>query len=297
MNKKYTRKLLLISSCSVLLITSIFSSYSYAEASLQKSDTTPEIRLEYVKKLILTSSAAKIIESSNNKKALAKRKEAMRYYQQAIKEMDAGDKVKASGSLDLASKTIVEAVHLIGETEQSVDKQKIDINNKLESIEALMVAYRQIHEEKKISPNAQVHSKIEKLLAQSRASYKKEAYVESRKTIDTAYALVKKELERLRGGDTLVRSLIFATSKDEYIYELDRNDTHNMLFNVLLKEKQPSKSTVEMAQKFVDKAVELRHKAERQASKGNYKSAIEVLEESTKNLVRAIRGAGIYIPG
>jgi tetratricopeptide (TPR) repeat protein len=275
----------------------MFSSYSYAETPTQKSQTSPEIHMEYVNKLITASSAAKRVESSDNKEAIAKREKAISYYQQARKEVDAGDNAKASGSLDMASKTIFEAVHLAGNTEQNVDKQKIDINNKLESVKALMAACHQIQEEKKLSPNAQVNSKIEELQEQSRASYKKGAYVESRKTIDTAYALVKKELESLRGGDTLVRSLNFATNKDEYIYELDRNDTHNMLFDVLLKEKQPTKSTVAMAQKFVDKAVELRHKAETQASNGNYKSAIGVLEESTKNMVRAIRGAGIYIPG
>jgi hypothetical protein len=33
------------------------------------------------------------------------------------------------------------------------------------------------------------------------------------------------------------------------------------------------------------------------ATKKDYEAGIQLLEESTKELVRAIRGAGVYIPG
>ena len=52
-----------------------------------------------------------------------------------------------------------------------------------------------------------------------------------------------------------------------------------------------------MVEKFMDKASSLRQQAEKQASNGDYDAAIQTLEHSTKEIVRAIRGAGIYIPG
>ena len=44
-------------------------------------------------------------------------------------------------------------------------------------------------------------------------------------------------------------------------------------------------------------AAALREDAEVAAGKEEYVEAIELLEESTKELIRAIRSAGVYIPG
>jgi hypothetical protein len=52
-----------------------------------------------------------------------------------------------------------------------------------------------------------------------------------------------------------------------------------------------------MVKGFVDKATQLRTQAESTASKGDYVGGIKLLEDSTAELVKAIRGAGIYIPG
>ena len=121
---------------------------------------------------------------------------------------------------------------------------------------------------------------------------------EGRMVLDEAYVAAKVAIEQLRGGETLVRSLNFASREEEYDYELDRNNTHQMLVNVLLREKMDSSAGIEgMVKKFTDKANSLRDQAEKQAAKGNYEAAIRSLEQSTKEILRAIRSAGIYIPG
>jgi endonuclease III len=104
-------------------------------------------------------------------------------------------------------------------------------------------------------------------------------------------------IEKLRGGDTLIRSLHFANKEEEYRYEVDRNDTHRMLIKVLLKEKMEQAAVQRRVNPSLKKADELRAKAEKQAAQGKYEDAVRTLEDSTKELVRAIRSAGIYIPG
>jgi len=102
----------------------------------------------------------------------------------------------------------------------------------------------------------------------------------------------------MRRGDTLVRSLNFATKREEYDYEIDRNDTHRMLVNVLLEERRASNPALDRSvRNFLDEAARLRGEAEQQAQKGGFDAAIKTLEDSTRELVRAIRGAGVYIPG
>jgi hypothetical protein len=40
-----------------------------------------------------------------------------------------------------------------------------------------------------------------------------------------------------------------------------------------------------------------RRQAEQQATRGDFEQAVTTLEQSTKEIVRAIRAAGIYHPG
>ena len=48
---------------------------------------------------------------------------------------------------------------------------------------------------------------------------------------------------------------------------------------------------------FMDTADTLRNRAEQQAAAGEYREAVSTLEQSTREIVRAIRSAGVYIPG
>jgi hypothetical protein len=47
----------------------------------------------------------------------------------------------------------------------------------------------------------------------------------------------------------------------------------------------------------VTESDELREQAEGYAGNKEYETAIDTMEESTRELVRAIRSAGVYIPG
>jgi len=70
-----------------------------------------------------------------------------------------------------------------------------------------------------------------------------------------------------------------------------------MLKSLLVEEKEKSDYTREQINKFVEQAKLLRQQADAYAGDGAYEVAIGLLEQSTKQLVRAIRSAGIYIPG
>ena len=96
----------------------------------------------------------------------------------------------------------------------------------------------------------------------------------------------------MRGGDTLVRSLTFASAEEEYHYEIDRNDTHRMLLNVLI---EPARTS--QVAPGTQQAAVLRGNAESAAQAKDFKAAVRLLEDSTRELVRAIRTAGVYIPG
>lgn len=104
-------------------------------------------------------------------------------------------------------------------------------------------------------------------------------------------------VEHSREGETLTRQLKFETPRDEYVYELDRNDTHRMLVTMLLKEKLESEFTRKRVSGFLESADDYRETALEHADAGRFEDAISALELSTNELVKVIRGAGVYIPG
>ena len=70
-----------------------------------------------------------------------------------------------------------------------------------------------------------------------------------------------------------------------------------MLLTVLLQEKMQNERVKDRVYSYVEEADKLRESATDQASDERFDEAIILLERSTAELVRAIRGAGVYIPG
>ncbi len=258
-----------------------------------------ERRLNSVATLIESSTAAKQIEASGNPEALALRNKARAMRQQAEEAYKGGDYASASRSLDDAAKTLFEGVRLAAPEQIGAEKKKRDFDNRMESVRALLAAQKRISAEKRLgAKGTETSNKIEAQMRDASALAAAGKVDEARALLDQVYVATKASIEGMREGDTLVRSLNFATKEEEYHYEVDRNDTHKMLVKVLLEEKRANNPNLEgMVQKYLEQAAALRASAESMAARKDYESAIKTLEDSTKELVRAIRGAGVYIPG
>lgn len=281
-----------------------------AEVTPDSSQTTPrpprppedaeqlDRRLSSVEKLIEKSSAAQQVESSGNSQAQVLRGQARELRLQAQTSFKAGNLVDASRLLDQAAKKMFEGARLSAPEQLAGDKKKRDFASRLESVKALLAAQKRISVEKKLgAKGTEATNKLEAQVVEANALAAAGKLDQGRALLDQVYFTTKVVIEGLREGDTLVRSLEFATKEDEYIYEVDRNDTHKMLVKVLLDEKRASNANLEtMVKNNLEKAAALRAEAEALAVKKEFEAAIKLLENSTKELVRAIRGAGIYIP-
>lgn len=258
-----------------------------------------ERRLASVATLIEKSSAAKQIEASANPQALALRAKARELRQQADDAYRAGDFVNASRMLNQASKAMFDGVRFASPEQVTGEKKQRDFDNRMESVKALLAAQKRISEEKKLgAKGAETISRIEMQIRDAAALAAAGKLDQGRALLDQVYRTTNMAIEGMRDGDTLVRTLHFASKEEEYLYEVDRNDTHKMLIKVLLDEKRGSNPGLEATlQKFLDQAALLRVSAEGKATKKDFESGIKLLEDSTKELVRAIRGAGLYIPG
>lgn len=172
-----------------------------------------------------------------------------------------------------------------------------DYETKLRSINALLDAQQRIADEKSSAEHKQQLKRTVNAMLNSAQDYAaSNDYEQALKTINQAYQIVTASIEQLRGGETLVRTLHFETPEEEYHYELDRNETYNMLIHMLVEDKKTMEITARI-QQFLDQANALRKLGERQAESGDFDSAIKSLEQSTRNLIFAMRNSGFFIPG
>jgi len=257
-----------------------------------------EARLAAVGVLIEKSSAARQIESSGDPRAIEKRARARETYQLAMRAFEAGDLERAGRLLPDASALMFEAVRFAAPEQVTAEKQKIDFDARMESVRSLLAAQKRIAAEKPNTPGVrEASAAVEKLLGAARELAAANRIGEARTRLDEGYLIAKASISSMRGGDTLVRTLKFETKEEEFRYEIDRNDTHRMLIQLLLDGKRAASGGDAMVRTSVDKAVQLRQQADAIAAKGDHAGAIRMLEDSTAELVRAIRNAGIFIPG
>lgn len=252
-----------------------------------------ERRLAAVETLIERSSAARQIEASGDARARAHRDHAREIHGRAVLALRDGDLAAASRLLPEASLRMFEGVRLAGAETVVEEKRRVDYEARLESAKSLAAAQRRIAAEKSPGDGTRTANAIDDLIAQAQQAAAAGDLEGARSTLERAYLVAKAAIGSMRGGDTLVRSLDFASKEEEYRYELDRNDTHRMLLKVLVTD--PAKAA--RAQVSGARAGELRGRAEARAAAGEFAQAVGLLEDSTRELVRAIRGAGVYIPG
>lgn len=255
-------------------------------------------RAQSVRSLIEESTAARRVESSGNAQAKALREKARELHRQAVSAAQAGDKPGAEALLSQAAKQMFEAVRLVDAGPGVKDRKEHDYDSRLESVNALTAAHERICDEKQCEPaeRGAVRRSVREKVARAQSLRQQGEIDAARVALDEAYVAIKVAIEHQRSGDTLVRSLQFKNKKEEYVYEVDRNDTHRMLITLLLQDKNRDKPGTPL-QAALEAASKLRAQAESNAAGGDYDAAVQSMEASTRELQRAIRGAGIYIPG
>jgi hypothetical protein len=251
-------------------------------------------RLESVRTLVEGSSAARQIEASRNIEAAARRAEARSLVRLAEEAHAAHDERSAATLLDGAARQMLEGARLASGERAGGASLEREVRSRIEAAQALHAAQRRIAAEKSLAGAADSARQVEGLLARARALVAEQRFAEAQPVAQQAYFLAKASIGTMRGGDTLVRTLNFASKDEEYHYEVDRYETHRMLYELLAK-RQPGDGAA--GRESIARAADLRRQAEASAGRGDHAAAVGQLENATRELVRAIRAAGVFIPG
>lgn len=118
-------------------------------------------------------------------------------------------------------------------------------------------------------------------------------HVDAHAELERAYRAAVQGLARLREGETVTIALKFDTPADEYAYEQKRFQSHELLVEMTLTERNPVGSMRNAVEQRRQEARSLRDRASESAARGDYRSAIAQLEEANRGLVRALQAAGV----
>lgn len=281
-----------------LAVLFLLAPHLVAPTIAQERQAGIDARLANVERLLTRSSAAMEIKNGGNSAALDAKSSAEAHFRKAHDLHAAGDDAGANKELDAAVALMMQAVRASDDEEPISTKQNDDYQRRRESVEALALAHERISAEKRAEQrNAELQLDVTSRLRTADQLLEQGKPAPARAALDDTYEIVKNAVESLREGDTLVKELHFSSKEEEYYYEIDRNDTHLMLIQVLLADKAGDDHAQDTAAQFIRSASAMRKQAEAEAGNENYPEAVSLLEQSTKELIRAIRGAGIYIPG
>lgn len=253
-------------------------------------------RLESVETLIERSSAAKQIEREGGEASNAQRDAARRLHRGAHEAYAAGDYGESRKRLEAAAKTMVEAARQAAPAKVTADKSLRDFDARLESIHALMAALERVGREKNASADAHgTLAGVQAMVAEAKRQAQTSGVDTGRATLDQAYLKVKMAINGMRGGDTLVRSLDFATKEEEFDYEVVRNRDYEDLVPKALERLRPSRVQIATMEQELKEGRAMRSAAIAHAARREFDSAIPMIQASSDRLQRALESLGVVV--
>ncbi|MFQ5618238.1 MAG: hypothetical protein ACE5FR_04630 [Rhodospirillales bacterium] len=259
---------------------------------------TTRQKADFVRNLLTRSISARTIEDKGDAAAKANLARARALVDEAHADVAAARYEAANGKLDQALLLVNTEARKLSEAEVKGQRLRAAYDKRRNSVVIFLSAYERVAGEKELS--AATMAQVEELRRLLRKAEKLKAagrIIEANDVLERAYRTARGDIREMREGKTLVRSLNFETPAAEYRYEHDRNDSHIMLLQFAIANKNPPKARRTRIDVLRRQAMGLRDEAESQARAGDHVSAIETLTRSTNSLLKAIRMSGVWIPG
>lgn len=253
-----------------------------------------------VESMAYRSVAAKTITASGDKEAIAALDKAKSLIGDAKAAGAGGQYKEANDKLNEALKLINDHARRLTLSSVGAERAKVLFERRRHAVETFLKAYERVSSDPKADASQlpKEHTGwIAEELAGADALFAKGQHERALEQLEAAYERTRGLIRSMRTGQTLTRSLNFATAEEEYNYEFKRNDSFFALLEFAIVEKNPSGSIVERIHQDRDKAREVRRTADALAKSGDFPGAITALNSSTNILLQAIRMSGIYVPG
>jgi hypothetical protein len=260
--------------------------------------TTTEQKAQFVGNLVTRSVAAQTIETKGDQEAKAKLARARALVEEAKADLAGGAYESANGKLNEAFRLLTVEARKLSEEDVKRERLQEAYDRNRNAVTIFLTAYERVAREKELSAVAGDHvAEIRKSIAEAEALAADDKIGEANAVLESAYRLARGDIREMREGETLTRSLNFETPEDEYHYEKGRNDSHILLLQYAIAEKNPPQTRLERIDELRREAMTLRDQAEGKARSGDPAGALGMIARSTESLLKAIRMSGMWIPG
>ncbi len=250
-----------------------------------------------VENLVTRSVSAQAIEASGDDAAIVELARARELVAAAKAEIAVGRFAEANARLDEALWVMNQQTRDLTGRDARRDRERAIYDDRRKAVHVFLEAYRRVAGEK--APNA-VHdhvANIEKLVADAESLAAANQVSDANAVLGQAYRIARGDIKAMREGETLVRSLDFATPEEEYTYERGRNESHIALLQFAITNRKPPSSRLARIEPLKEEAEALRGQALDKAQANDHVAAIGLLMRSTETLLKAIRMSGLWIPG
>ncbi len=234
---------------------------------------------------IYHSAMVEDIIQSNNEESKRIYQKAQNYYQQAVNISPGVNEKARKIMFQHALNSMLSANNLLLkhklDTSQTIEHarhyQEIQFKQKEKAINSLIKAQIAILKEKNITTEGHIVSQVNKLVAYANDYLENENFTEAHTVLQQSYKLIISSVSALRAGETLVFELNFTTPESEYNYYLAKVSDALSAFKSLAE----NPNNVDKKHRLTrthDKISNLIALAEPLANKGEYVSAIKIME-------------------
>jgi len=251
----------------------------------------------FVENLVTKSVSVSRIEEGGDAAAKASLAKARALVEDAKADLKGGAFENANDKLDQALALVNSEIKRLSGDEVRGAHDRDMYERRLNAVNTFLAAYQRVAEEGSSRAAAKQAETIRGLIGKAEGEAGKGRYDKAIEILDDAYATARGDIREMRQGQTLTRSLEFATAEEEYDYEVGRNRSHFLLLEFALSENKPAGSVAARIKENREKAEELRADAEKKAAGGDHPKAIDLLNQSTDLLLKTIRMGGIFVPG
>jgi len=275
---------------------SSFSKSSAAKKTAAATGVKAEQKLKFAEMFIASSPASKRIEASDNTEAKQLLADARARLNEAKKVLSGGSNDKAITAVDEALRLMSVASQLVP-SESQLAELRLHYDELLKGAETYEKSYRRNYKMmskkgKKNLPELDV-GQVSAMIADAKKLAENDHFADANKLLSNVQRSVTGALTQLLADETMDYTLSFDTPKEEYEYELSRYMSYEELLPLAIEQKQPSRQMRALMDQFANKGKDIFEMSGPTAKKGDYKTAIQMLQGATSHVQRALRVVGV----
>lgn len=274
---------------------------SAAETSANPLHLTLESKLRLVTQLLAQSPAVQRILQSNSTQAKQQLADARAFYAKAQAESIAGGAGAAIQLLDESLRQIALASNLVPDVAQQEAHERSQNAALREAIRTFETLYNSLSS-RMAKTNVQTAAvtfdigRVDGMVEKADDLIVSGKQHEANMVLTNAYRMVVTALNKMLAAATIVYDLTFASPMDEYRYEVARNRSYEELIPIALAPLNAASETAVLAGRYVQRSRDLRDAAQKQATSGEYTSALKTIQDATASLQHSLRIAGVVVP-